>query len=68
MGRSTVICCMLFAALAGCDGKAPESEAARKIGSIPKQTIDSAASRTADALKLGEERNREAVEQSGKGN
>ncbi len=68
MGRSTMIICALLAALAGCDGKVPESEAAKKIGSIPKQTIDSAASRTTDALKLGEGNNREAVEKAEKGN
>ncbi len=68
MGRSTLIVCALLAALAGCDGKIPESESAKKVGSIPKQTIDSAASRTTDALKLGEDNNRAAVEKAEKGN
>ena len=68
MSRSTMVVCMLLAALSGCDGKVPESEAAKKVGEIPKQTIDSAAGKTADAIKLGEDRNREAVEKAEKGN
>ncbi len=68
MSRSTLILCMLLAALAGCDGKLPQSEAAKKIGSIPKQTVDAASERTANALKQGEEKNREALDKAEKAN
>jgi len=43
--------------LAACGDKVPQSEAAKKIGSIPKQTVDRAAERTTEALKRGTERN-----------
>ena len=42
--------------LAACGDKVPQSEAAKKIGSIPKQTVDRAAERTTEALKQGVER------------
>ncbi len=42
--------------LAACGDKVPQSEAAKKIGSIPKQTVDRAAERTTEALKQGAER------------
>jgi hypothetical protein len=43
--------------LAACGDKVPQSEAAKKIGALPKQTVDRAAERTAEALKRGAERN-----------
>ena len=58
--------CLLLAALAGCDGKLAESEAAKKVGSVPKQIVDSAAAQTGDALKLGEDKTREAVDKADK--
>ena len=42
--------------LAACGDKVPQSEAAKKIGAIPKQTVDRAAERTTEALKQGVER------------
>jgi len=42
--------------VAACGDKVPQSEAAKKIGSIPKQTVDRAAERTTEALKQGAER------------
>ena len=66
MSRSTPVLCMLLAALAGCDGKIPESEAARKVGAAPKQTIDSVTNSAMDAMKQGEDKNREAVKNAEK--
>jgi hypothetical protein len=43
--------------LAACGDKVPQSEAAKKIGSLPKQTVDKAAERVTGALKQGTERN-----------
>jgi hypothetical protein len=42
--------------LTACGDKVPQSEAAKNIGSIPKQTVDRAAERTTEALKQGAER------------
>ncbi len=42
--------------LAACGDKAPQSEAAKKIGNIPKQTVDKASAGVNDALKQGAER------------
>jgi ABC-type sugar transport system substrate-binding protein len=42
--------------LAGCGDKVPQSEAAKKVGAIPKQTVDRAAERTNEALRKGAER------------
>jgi hypothetical protein len=56
---------MVFAAflvltcLAACS-KVPESEQAKKIGNIPKQTIDKAQDDVSKALQQGAERTRDA--------
>jgi hypothetical protein len=42
--------------LAACGDKVPQSEAAKRIGALPKQTVDRAAERTTEALKQGAER------------
>jgi len=42
--------------LAACGEKVPQSRAAKKIGDIPKQTVDKAAAGVNDALKQGSER------------
>jgi hypothetical protein len=50
---------LLFAsalALAGCGDKVPQSEAAKKIGDIPKQTIDSAKAGVGKAMELAPQR------------
>jgi len=52
--------------LAACGDKVPQSEAAKKIGSLPKQTVDRAAERTTEALKQGAERNAREEQRSDK--
>ncbi len=48
------------AALAGCGDKVPQSEASRKVGSVPKETRDRAVDNTVKALQQGADRNAEA--------
>ena len=62
--RISLFTAILF--LSGCGDKVPQSEAAKKIGSIPKQTVDRAAERTKDALQQGAERSAREEEQAGK--
>ncbi len=50
---------LLLACLAACS-KLSESEEAKKIGNMPKQTIDKAQADVGKALQQGEERTREA--------
>jgi hypothetical protein len=64
MRRLAVLTLALLAA--ACGDKVPQSEAARKIGSVPKQTVDRAAERTTDALKQGAERTARDDEHAGK--
>ncbi len=45
--------------LIGCGDKVPESEAAKKVGEIPKQIVDKAAADTAKAVQQDAERNRD---------
>ena len=47
-------------ALAGCGDKVPQSEAAKKIGSAPKQTVDKVTNDANKALQQGADRTREA--------
>jgi len=48
--------------LAACGDKVPQSEAARKIGDIPKQTLDSAKSGVGKAMEQGATRLEEKKE------
>jgi predicted small lipoprotein YifL len=48
--------------LAGCGDKVPQSEAAKKIGDIPKQTIDAAKSGVSKAMEQGSVRLEEQKE------
>jgi hypothetical protein len=50
--------------LAACGDKTPESEAAKEVGKIPKQTIDRAGANVTKALEQGAARNREAEEKT----
>ena len=52
----------LVAALAGCGDKVPESEAARRVGAAPKQTVDKATDDAAKALQQGADRTREGAQ------
>ena len=53
-------------ALAACGDKTPESDAAKRLGKIPKQTIDKAADDAAAAMQRGVDRTREADEKAGR--
>ena len=48
--------------LAACGDKVPQSEAAKKIGDIPKQTIDSAKSGVSKAMEVAPQRLEEKKE------
>ena len=50
--------------LAACGDKTPESEAAKEVGRMPKQTIDRAGANVTKALEQGAARNREAEEKN----
>ena len=58
--RALVFACAF--ALAGCGDKVPQSEAAKKIGDIPKQTIDSAKSGVSKAMEAAPQRLEEKKE------
>ena len=51
---------MAVALLAACGDKVPESEAAKKLGNMPTQTIDKARDDVNKALEQGAQRTREA--------
>jgi hypothetical protein len=63
MRRLAVLTLALLAA--ACGDKVPQSEAAKKIGSVPKQTVDRAAERATDALKQGAERSAREEQRAG---
>jgi len=50
--------------LAACGDKTPESETAKAVGRMPKQTVDRAGANAAKALEQGAARNREAEEKN----
>ncbi len=60
MIRRIALLLVAGAALAACGDKVPESEAAKKLGKVPKQTIDRASEGVNKALQQGVERNRDA--------
>jgi predicted small lipoprotein YifL len=51
-----------LAALAACGDKVPESQAAKKIGAVPKQTVDKATDDAAKALEQGAQRTRDGAQ------
>lgn len=55
---------MALLALAACGNKTPESEAAKEVGRMPKQTVDRARDNAVKALEQGAARNREAEEKN----
>ncbi|MFM9970770.1 MAG: hypothetical protein ACKVQK_20450 [Burkholderiales bacterium] len=50
------------AAVLGCDGKTPQSEAAKNVGSAPKQTVDKVVNEANKAIEQGEARTRDAID------
>ena len=60
----TALCLVCAALLAACGDKTPESEAAKEVGRVPKQTVDRAADRATQAIEQGAARNREAEEKN----
>jgi hypothetical protein len=59
MSARTLFALVTLVMFAGC-GKIPESETAKKVGNIPKQTIDNTRSDVEKALQQGVDRNQEA--------
>ena len=45
--------------LGACADKVPQSQAAKRVGDVPKQVVDKAITDTAKAMKQGAGRNRE---------
>jgi hypothetical protein len=52
-----LLCCACVL-VAGCGNKTPESQAAKEVGNIPKQTLDRAVSGTEAAMQKSDERNK----------
>ena len=50
--RLLLACVVLM--LAACGDKVPESEAAKRIGQQPKQTVDSVSSKVGNAMQQGQ--------------
>ena len=55
---------LLAAVLAACGDKVPESEAAKKLGEVPKQTEQKARQDVTRALQQGAERTRAAADKA----
>jgi len=52
----------MLLSISACGEKVPVSEAAKRVGSIPKNTLDKATGDVRSAIEKGEERNRQADE------
>ena len=59
-----IIATLLVTSLVSACNKIPESEEAKKVGNIPKQTIDKATTDVNKAIQQGAERTREADQKS----
>ena len=57
-----ILACCALVLLSACGDKVPESKAAKELGSIPKQTLDKAASGVDQALAQNAEKLKEAEE------
>lgn len=57
-----VLSMSLAIALMACEAKTPQSESARKIGDMPKQTIDKVVNEANKAIEQGEAHTREAID------
>jgi hypothetical protein len=59
MKTKALLCCLTLTVLAACN-KVPESQAAKDVGNIPKQTLDRATSGTEKAMQQNADRNKDA--------
>ena len=59
-----IVAMLLVTILVSACSKIPESEEAKKVGNIPKQTIDKATTDVNKAIQQGAERTREADQKS----
>jgi hypothetical protein len=57
-----VIAMSMAGVILGCDGKTPQSEESRKVGSAPKQTVDKVVSEATKAAEQSEARTRDAID------
>ncbi|MDA8110264.1 MAG: hypothetical protein M0015_16830 [Betaproteobacteria bacterium] len=64
MVQRMLVLVLLAAALAACGDKVPESEAAKKLGEVPKQTEEKARQDVTKALEQGAERTRQAADKA----
>lgn len=62
MKTKMLLSCLILMTLAACGNKTPESQAAKDVGNIPKQTLDKATNDTNAALQKGMERDKKADE------
>ncbi|HEX4330413.1 MAG TPA: hypothetical protein VH105_26755 [Burkholderiales bacterium] len=58
MKTKLLLSCLIFMALAACGNKTPESQAAKDVGNIPKQTIDKATNDLNANLQKGADRDK----------
>ncbi len=60
MKTKMLLGCLMVAVLAACGNKTPESQAAKDVGNIPKQTEDKASADVNAALQKGADRDKAA--------
>jgi len=58
MKTKLFLSCLTLALLAACGNKTPESQAAKDVGNIPKQTLDKATTDVNAALQKGADRDK----------
>jgi len=58
MKTKLLLSCLMLVALAACGNKTPESQAAKDVGNIPKQTIDKATNDLNANLQKGADRDK----------
>ena len=58
MKTKFLLCCVFLSVLTACGNKTPESQAAKDVGNIPKQTMDKAVSGTEAAMQKSADRNK----------
>ncbi|HEY4374706.1 MAG TPA: hypothetical protein VGN52_22480 [Burkholderiales bacterium] len=60
MKTKLILGCLMLISLAACGNKTPESQAAKDVGNIPKQTVDKASADVNAALQKGVDRDKAA--------